>query len=97
MVFSSMVFLWVFLPVVLIVNWLIPQKISNIFLLVFSLLFYAWGEPIYVLLMLVSILINWIFGLLIERFEAKKLLLAIDIAINLGILGYFKYANTWVR
>lgn len=97
MVFSSMVFLWVFLPVVLIVNWLIPQKISNIFLLVFSLLFYAWGEPIYVLLMLVSILINWIFGLLIERFEAKKLLLAIDIAINLGILGYFKYANMLVQ
>jgi len=97
MVFSSMTFLWIFLPIVLIGNWIIPKKISNVFLLIFSLLFYAWGESIYILLMLVSIFINWIFGLLIERYKAKKFLLAIDIAINLGILGCFKYANMLVQ
>ena len=105
MVFSSILFLWVLLPVVLAAYYL-PQfcgkagsclKFQNFILVVFSLFFYAWGEPRYILLMLLSVLINYSFGLLIERKQQKLLMLVICVAANLLILGYFKYFNFFVE
>ena len=94
MLFSSMIFLWLFLPVVIILYFISNKKLKNIILLVASLIFYSWGEPKYIILMLISIIINYYFGLFIDRYRNKsKLLLIIDIIINLMILGYFKYFN----
>ena len=94
MVFSSMVFLWIFLPIVMAVYFIIPKKFisaKNIVLLIASLLFYAWGEPVYVLLMLLSILFNYSMGILLYKLDCKKLILVIDILGNLLVLGYYKY------
>ena len=94
MVFSSMTFLWIFFPIVFLLSLVIRNtKAQNILLLVASLIFYAWGEPVYVFLLLLSVLLNWIFGLFIERFNNKKLFLIADLIVNLGLLGYFKYCN----
>ena len=84
MVFSSLAFLWMFLPIVFAGYFVVPEKAKNIFLLLGSLFFYAWGEPKYILLMLASILIHYAIGILMEKFEAKKkafLILAIFINI----------------
>ena len=92
MVFSSLIFIWLFLPVVLVGYFLMPIQLKNIFLLIFSLLFYAWGEPEYILLMILLILVNYIIGILMERNGNKrKALLILSIVINIAILGYFKY------
>lgn len=96
MVFSSAIFLFVFLPVVFILNFFIKNKYSNIFLLLASLIFYAWGEPIMVLLMAFSIILNWFLGRKIGNaysLKTKKILLSIGIICDLGILGYYKYAG----
>ena len=94
MVFSSMIFLWIFLPAVLITYYLCPQKFRNILLVLFSLLFYAWGEPKYIVLMLVSVTINYVSGILLEDYPArKKQVLTACITANLLLLGYFKYFN----
>lgn len=69
MVFSSAIFLLMFLPIVFILNYFIKSEYSNALLLLASLIFYAWGEPVMVLLMIVSILVNWIIGLIIEKSE----------------------------
>ena len=99
MVFSSMVFLWIFLPVVFVLSFLIRKpKYQNIVLLAASLLFYAWGEPRNIILLLVSIFLNWVFGLLIDRCrERGKLFLTLDILVNLGLLGYFKYTDFFIN
>lgn len=96
MVFSSTIFLYIFLPLVFILYFLMPWITGkNLVLLLFSLVFYAWGEPVYILLMLVSILINYVFGLLIHwchrnnRSGKPELFLAV--ILNLGLLFYFKY------
>ena len=105
MLFSSMVFIWGFLPIVIILNTLIgltrfsPQtkiKIKNIMLLIASLVFYAWGSVYYVFIMITSIIVNFIGGLLIHKYRESKLkglFLFIDIVLNLLILIYFKYYN----
>ncbi len=97
MLFSSMIFLWAFLPIVFIVYRLIKNNTArNYLLLIASLFFYAWGEPKYIILMLVSITINFVFGLLINRTERllwRRLALFACIVINLLLLGYFKYFN----
>lgn len=94
MVFSSSVFLWIFLPVIFIAYNIVPGRAKNVLLLAGSLVFYAWGEPRYILLMLFSIAVNYFLGLLMERFRArKKLIFVIDILINLALLAYFKYFN----
>lgn len=90
MVFSSLVFLYIFLPIVLIAHLVCPQKYRNVLLLISSLLFYAWGEPIYVILMLFVIIFNWAIGKVICN---NKLLLAVAITVNLLALFFFKYAN----
>ena len=98
MVFSDLIFLFFFLPAVILFTRLSPKRLRNAVLLVFSLLFYAWGEPVYVFLMLAVIAVNYLAGLLMARFPAqtapgmRKLTLVLAVAANLGILGWFKYA-----
>ena len=99
MVFSDLIFLFFFLPAVILVTKLSPRSWRNTELFLFSLLFYAWGEPVYVLLMLTVILVNYLAGLLVAAFPAetrwreRRLALVLAIALNLGILGYFKYTG----
>jgi len=99
MVFSSQIFLFLFLPLVIIGYNLLKESYRLCFLLLASLFFYAWGEPKYVLVMLFSIVINYTFGLFIyTSITAKnnilaKILLILSIACNLGILFYFKYLD----
>ncbi len=97
MVFSSTIFLFLFLPFVFAAYFLVGSRGRNLVLLVASLVFYAWGETVYVLLMLASILINYIFGLLIgrahERGHRGKIALGWAVALNLLLLGFFKYGN----
>ena len=90
-----MTFLWLFLPVVFVLCLLIRKpKYQNILLLIFSLFFYAWGMPYYVILLLVSVIINWICGLWMEKWEkGRTVVLVVSVVANLGLLGYFKYAN----
>lgn len=97
MVFSSLTFLFIFFPIVYIGNRLIPKKYINVFLLLMSLIFYAWGEPKYIILMLISIGVNYIFGILMEDYERyKKILLIVDVIFNIGLLGYFKYFDFFI-
>lgn len=96
MLFSSTLFLFLFLPVVLSGYFLLPWRMRNLGLLAASLLFYAWGEPRYVLLMLLSICVNYAFAPLVERRRATpagKRILAAAITVNLGLLAVFKYGN----
>lgn len=97
MVFSSSTFLLAFLPITLALYFIMPTRpAKNILLLAVSLLFYAWGEPVYVLLMVASILANWILAILIDRTDShgrKRLLLIFNLIVNLGILGFFKYES----
>ncbi|MGN0627608.1 MAG: MBOAT family O-acyltransferase [Oscillospiraceae bacterium] len=99
MLFSSVPFLFYFLPAVMLCYFVAPKKLKNAVLLVFSLLFYAWGEPRYVFLMAFSIVMGYVFGLLIEKYRGKKtakLLLAASVVISIGLLGYFKYADFFI-
>lgn len=97
MLFSSPVFVFIFLPIVILINLLLPIKLSNIWLLLVSLVFYAWGEPVYIILLLISSLVNYFFAILIkkndEKKPAKKAYLTLNIIFNLGLLGVFKYSN----
>ena len=94
MVFSSMAFLCIFLPLVFLVYTILPGiRAKNAILLIASLLFYAYGEPVYVLLMIVSALINYISALLISRLSVKKTVLACCVILNLSLLIVFKYAG----
>lgn len=95
MVFSSFTFLFIFLPLVLLTYFLAKKRqLRNIVLLVFSLIFYAWGEPVYVILMLLSIIVNYLIALKIERRKrGKKKWMIIDVIFNLGVIGFFKYGN----
>lgn len=97
MVFSSTIFLCVYLPLVLLGYYICPKKGKNLFLLIVSLIFYAWGEPKYVFLMIFSILVNYVFGLLMDKHRENKkrlkLLLAISVIIDLGLLSVFKYTD----
>lgn len=102
MVFSSLEFLLMFLTVTLLVYFIVPLKIRNIVLLIVSLIFYGWGEPVYVFLMIFTIAVDYIFGLLVERNLKKddrkraKTCLVLSIVINLSILGFFKYYDFFV-
>lgn len=95
MVFSSLVFLYLFLPLILILYFISPKVLRNMLLLGASLFFYAWGEPKLVVLMLISILVNYIMGLVVDKSTTqlrKKVWVASAIIANLAILGYYKYA-----
>lgn len=96
MVFSSVIFLFRFLPIFLICYYLAPGRMKNFILFLGSLFFYAWGEPIYVLLMLFSTVSDYVHGLLIEHFRGRtvaKLFLCSSVIVNLFVLGFFKYAD----
>lgn len=96
MIFSSITFLFYFLPIVLAIYYIVPKKIKNIVLLISSFIFYAYGEPKYVFLMLFSILVTYIFGRLIDKYKNTKyvkVILISAICINLGLLVYFKYID----
>ena len=99
MVFSSLTFLFLFFPLVMGVYYLCPRALRNLWLLLTSLLFYAWGEPVYIRLMAASILFNYLCGLgvaALQKREKKRLakgLLILCIAGNIGALGLFKYAD----
>ncbi|MBQ3427672.1 MAG: MBOAT family protein [Clostridia bacterium] len=93
MVFSSMVFLFYFLPIVTVVYFIVPKKLKNIVLFIASLVFYAWGEPKYVVIMLFSSVFNYFSGLVIDKTRAKKAALTVNIIVNIGILVFFKYTN----
>jgi alginate O-acetyltransferase complex protein AlgI len=100
MLFSSIPFLYYFLPSVLILYFLAPKKLKNTVLLISSLVFYGWGEPKYVIMMVASIIIGFVSGLLIEATNEKskkKLIITINIIINLGFLGFFKYSNFFIE
>ena len=97
MIFSSIFFLFVFLPVTLILYFLVPWKLKNTVLLIVSLIFYAWGEPVYVFLMLFSILFNYISGIEIHKYREEnnekflRFSFWFTVVVNLAILGFFKY------
>ncbi len=97
MLFSSNVFLYFYFPIVLLLYYLTPRKFRNVTLFLVSLVFYGWGEPVYVLLMLATIGINYAFGAWIHNLHQKeksaKGVLAAGVAANLLILGFFKYAG----
>lgn len=87
--------MFIFLPLTIVFYYIVPRKFKNLVLLLTSLIFYAWGEPIYILLMLFSITVNYIIGILIDKFkECRRNSLAlfiVSLIINLGILCFFKY------
>ncbi|MGN0161854.1 MAG: MBOAT family O-acyltransferase [Lachnospiraceae bacterium] len=99
MVFSSLLFLFRFLPVVLILYFLAPGKLKNLVLFLMSLIFYAWGEPVYVVLMLFSTVVDYVHGRLVEHFKTEgkirwaKCTVASSVIINLGLLCFFKYSD----
>ena len=94
MIFSSLTFLLIFLPITLILYYLVPKWAKNAALLLCSLIFYAWGEPVYIVLMLYSILLNYVCGLLMEKHEnARGQILTFGVILNLFLLGFFKYAR----
>ena len=97
MVFSSTIFLCIFLPLVLLGYYICPKRGRNLFLLIASLVFYAWGEPKYVFLMIFSIIANYVFGLLMDKFRQNsrrlKLMLVLSVIVDLGLLGVFKYTD----
>ena len=100
MVFSSITFLFYFLPIVLLVYFAVPFKLKNAVLLFSSLIFYGWGEPKYLILMLTSIVSFFVFGLLIEKAKEKKwkkIWLTISVVLSIAILGVFKYADFFVE
>lgn len=96
MIFSSTLFLFCFLPAVLLVYFAVPEKAKNAVLLVFSLLFYAWGEPVYLFLMLFSIVFNYFCGLALGRFSHRKAVLIASVIVNLGLLFFFKYTDFFI-
>lgn len=100
MLFSSIPFLYYFLPCVILLYLIAPRFLKNTVLLLSSLVFYAWGEPRYVIWMILSISLGYIFGLLIERFREKrgiaKLFMILSVISSLAVLGYFKYADFFI-
>ncbi|RAP22853.1 hypothetical protein C2W64_03412 [Brevibacillus laterosporus] len=97
MVFSSLIFLYYFLPITILLYFLVPTALKNVILFAASLVFYAWGEPVYVFLMLFSTVFDYANGLLIENFRHRKgisrAIFISSLAGSLGILGFFKYGG----
>lgn len=100
MVFSSIPFLYFFLPAVLVLYFAVPRRFKNLVLFVCSLLFYAWGEPVYITIMLFSTVFDYVNGLLLARFEtkprARKAVLVTSVVGNLAILMFFKYSDFFI-
>lgn len=100
MLFSSIPFIYYFLPSVLILYFLVPKKLKNTILLIGSLVFYGWGEPKYLILMVASIIIGYASGLLIEATNEKskkRVVMIVNVAINICFLGFFKYSDFFIE
>lgn len=101
MLFSSIPFLYWFLPCVVLLYFAAPRVLKNTVLLLSSLFFYGWGEPVYVLWMLLAIVMAYLSGLLIERFRSTlrlaRIFLVFSVSFSLAMLGYFKYADFFIR
>lgn len=100
MLFSSITFLYYFLPIFLIVYFLTPEKGKNLVLMTASFVFYGWGEPVYLLFMFLSIAVHFLLALLIERHQEQKLAklwLGLAVAFSLALLGYFKYSDFFIQ
>ena len=100
MVFSSVVFLFFYLVIVMMIYYVSPMKVKNVILFISGLIFYAWGEPIYVVIMIVSTLIDYTAGRLMARFDDRKklrtVLLIVSLVMNLGLLAVFKYSSLFI-
>lgn len=101
MLFSSLVFLFVYLPIVLAIYFLTPLKLRNLMLLLANVVFYAWGEPIYILIMVFSTFVDYTHGILIEKFrdndKKARFFVASSVIINLSILIFFKYYDFIIK
>ena len=100
MLFSSISFLYYFLPFVILLYFIVPKAGKNAVLFLTSIVFYAWGEPRYVFLMLLEIVLGYIYGLCIEKFRGTKLdklFLCLSVITSIWILGYFKYADFFIE
>ncbi|WP_201002824.1 MBOAT family O-acyltransferase [Paenibacillus glycanilyticus] len=101
MIFSSLLFLFIFLPAVFLLYWLSPRRGKNLILFLASLAFYAWGEPVYIVIMLISTVTDYSFGLLLSRPEwgakRRKAIVVASVIVNLALLSYFKYADFAIR
>ena len=97
MIFSSVFFIFIFLPLTLVLYFLVPRAGKNVVLLISSLIFYAWGEPIYIVLMMFSIVYNYISGVEIDYYRNKgnrgkmRFVFWMAVAVNLAVLMFFKY------
>ena len=96
MLFSSITFIYYFLPILLIIYFIVPSKFKNLVLLIFSLLFYFLGEPKYIIVLILSCIINYIFSKLIDKGNHRKLLLVLAIIYNVGQLLIFKYTDFFI-
>ena len=100
MLFNSMVFLWIFIPISILLYFMVDDKYKNLILVFLSIIFYAWGEPTYVVLLVASIVINYILTILMDKQIEKnkrKVYFIIAIILNIGILVYYKYFNFLVH
>ncbi|MCD8255131.1 MAG: MBOAT family protein [Oscillospiraceae bacterium] len=102
MVFSSLIFIFLYLPVVLLIYYIFPAKWRNLWLFIVNLIFYGWGEPVYVFLMLASIAMNYAAGLAVGRLQEvsqskSKAALAVCIVLNIALLGFFKYYDLFAE
>ena len=101
MVFSEPVFLFMFLPVALLLYYAVPFRFKNAVLFLTGLLFYAWGEPVYVLIMILSTLIDYCAGRVMDKFDSnksiRKVALIVSVVMNLSLLGVFKYSGFFVE
>ena len=101
MVFSSILFIFRFLPIAMFFYFLTPNRFKNLTLLLLSLIFYSWGEPKYFLIMLASIFVDYFVSIGIDKYKEKKfkrvLLLCISVCFNLGMLFFFKYFNFFLE
>lgn len=100
MLFSSIPFLYYFLPVVLIVYFIVPKQLKNAWIMLSSFFFYGWGEPKFLIIMIASIAQGYVFGLLIEKFRDRKnlsrLFMILSCVVGLGLLAYFKYVDFFI-
>ncbi len=101
MVFSSIIFLFLYLPIVLAVYYIVPVKWRNLWLFIVNLVFYGWGEPVYIILMIICITINYISGMFVGKYRdtnksLAKRILVLNIVVNLGMLFFYKYFDLFV-
>ena len=97
MVFSDLTFLYLFLPITFLLYYPCPRKFKNLFIMIMGLIFYAWGEPLFIFIMLLSTMVDYTAGLLLHKFDhndkLRMVFLLLSVIMNLTILGLFKYSG----